>query len=86
VRRAYMLPTLQQRIEETSIHQPTTHSYCNTVILVHVDWSMYTDKINPLMIVLLIAVPFMVVFFGIVPITISSASVQLQVLPWLVPT
>jgi hypothetical protein len=23
--------------EESSIHQPTTHTYCNTVILVHVD-------------------------------------------------
>ena len=36
-RRAYILSTLQQRIEESIIHQPTTHTYCNTVILVHVD-------------------------------------------------
>jgi hypothetical protein len=35
-RRAYILPTLQQRIERTSIHQPTTHTYRNAVILVPV--------------------------------------------------
>ena len=34
--RAYILSTLQQRIEESDIHQPTTHTYRNAVILVPV--------------------------------------------------
>ena len=34
--RAYILSTLQQRIEESDIHQPTTHTYRNAVMLVPV--------------------------------------------------
>ena len=35
--RAYILSALQLRIEELIIHQPTMHTYCNTVIFVPID-------------------------------------------------
>ena len=33
------------RLEESSIYQSTTHTYCNAVIFVPVDQSTYTDNI-----------------------------------------
>ena len=42
--RAYILSALQQRMEESIIHQSTTHTYHNAVIFVPVDKSMCSDN------------------------------------------